>query len=154
MHTLRVFSSARVVLGKSPQRCLPVVRKAGGFTQSDNLNFNRFLQKEELRFLLLHRPFSKSHSFFFFRSVENEHHCPPGGAVSHRFTTSPVHFCPTSDPLLHGAFAVQYVPRRALPFELDHRVDQDEQTQGQDAGDDDGDSLDGVRLVLQFDYHV
>lgn len=29
-----------------------------------------------------------------------------------------------SDPFLHGALAVQYVARRALPFELHHGIDQ------------------------------
>lgn len=59
-----------------------------------------------------------------------------------------------SDPFLHGAFAVQYVAWRALPLELHHSVDQHQQAQREHAGDDDGDGLHRVRLVVQLDHHV
>lgn len=59
-----------------------------------------------------------------------------------------------SDPLLHGAFTVQYVAWRTLPLELHHSVDQHQQAQREHAGDDDGDRLHRVGLVVQLDHHV
>lgn len=57
------------------------------------------------------------------------------------------------DPFLHGAFAVQYVAWRTLPLELHHCVDQHQQAQCEHAGDDDGDGLHRVRLVVQLNDH-
>lgn len=59
-----------------------------------------------------------------------------------------------SHPLLHRAFTVQYVARRAFPFELKDSVNQDKKTQGQYAGDDDGYGFHSIRRVVQFDHDV
>ena len=44
--------------------------------------------------------------------------------------------------------------RRALPLELHHGVDQHQEAQRQHAGNDDGDGLHRVRLVVQLDHDV
>lgn len=86
--------------------------------------------------------------------------CESGGCHP-VFTRLICHPCPTfssrpdfSDPFLHGAFAVQYVAWRTLPLELHHSVDQHQQAQCEHAGDDNGDGLHCVRLVVQLDHHV
>jgi len=61
---------------------------------------------------------------------------------------------PTSHPLLHRAFAVQYVAGCSFPFELEHSVNQDKEAQGQDAGNDDGYGFHSAGCVVQFDDNV
>lgn len=83
---------------------------------------------------------------------ESGGHHPVPPCVLCRPTSLPL--SDVSDPFLHGAFAVQYVAWRTLPLELHHSVDQHQQAQCQHAGDDDGDGLHRVRLVVQLDHHV
>lgn len=71
------------------------------------------------------------------------------GCLRHRFS-----WLRDSHPLLHGAFAVQYVSGRPLPLELKDGVDQHQQAERQDAGDDDGDGFDRAGFVVQFDHDV
>lgn len=59
-----------------------------------------------------------------------------------------------SHPLLHGAFAVQYVSGRPLPLELKDGVDQHQQAERQDAGNDDGDGFNRAGFIVQFNHHV
>ncbi len=59
-----------------------------------------------------------------------------------------------SHPLLHGAFAVQYVSGRPLPLELKDGVDQHHQAEHQDAGNDDGDDRDRAGFTVQFNHHI
>lgn len=67
---------------------------------------------------------------------------------------SPPRVSLASDPFLHGAFAVENVAWRPLPLELYHSVDQHQQAQQEHAGDDNGDGLHRVGLVVQLDHHV
>lgn len=62
--------------------------------------------------------------------------------------------CTHSDPLLHGALAVQYVALRALPPELEHGVEEDHHAQRQHAGDGDGHRLLRAPRAVQFDHHI
>lgn len=70
------------------------------------------------------------------------------------FTPAPLCLSNASDPFLHGAFAVQYVARRALLLELHHGVDNHHPAQREHARDDDDDGLHCVRPVFQLDHHV
>lgn len=59
-----------------------------------------------------------------------------------------------SDPLLHGALAVQYVALRALPPELENSVEEDHHAQGQDTGDSNGHRFLCAPRGSQFDDNI
>lgn len=59
-----------------------------------------------------------------------------------------------SDPLLHGALAVQYVALCALPPELEYSVEEDHHAQRQYTGDGDGHCFLCAPCAVQFDHDI
>lgn len=59
-----------------------------------------------------------------------------------------------SDPLLHGALAVQYVALRALPPELKNRVEEDHHAQCKHAGDGNSHCFLRAPRAVQFDHNI